>query len=45
VRDWLETQEWNKQPPAPALPASVLARTAEKYTEALRLLTGAPSAQ
>ena len=40
VRDWLESQHWNKQPPAPQLPADVLARTAEKYTEALRLLTG-----
>ena len=40
VRDWLEAQKWNKQPPAPQLPADVLARTAEKYTEALRLLTG-----
>jgi len=40
VRDWLETQKWNKQPPAPQLPADVLARTAEKYAEALRLLTG-----
>jgi phosphoribosylaminoimidazole-succinocarboxamide synthase len=41
VRDWLEAQQWNKQPPAPQLPADVLAKTAEKYREALRLLTGA----
>ncbi|HSF47818.1 MAG TPA: phosphoribosylaminoimidazolesuccinocarboxamide synthase [Burkholderiales bacterium] len=40
VRDWLETQNWNKQPPAPALPADVLAQTAGKYGDALRLLTG-----
>ena len=40
VRDWLEAQKWNKQPPAPALPAEVLAKTTEKYREALRLLTG-----
>jgi phosphoribosylaminoimidazole-succinocarboxamide synthase len=40
VRDWLEAQKWNKQPPAPELPAEVLAKTAEKYREALRLLTG-----
>ena len=40
VRDWLESQKWNKQPPAPPLPADVLARTAEKYLEALRMLTG-----
>ncbi|MFO1320856.1 MAG: phosphoribosylaminoimidazolesuccinocarboxamide synthase [Burkholderiales bacterium] len=39
VRDWLETQQWNKQPPAPRVPADVIARTAEKYGEALRLLT------
>jgi phosphoribosylaminoimidazole-succinocarboxamide synthase len=38
VRDWLETQLWNKRAPAPALPPDVLARTAEKYREALRLL-------
>ncbi len=40
VRDWLEAQHWNKQPPAPALPADVLAKTAEKYQEAVRLLLG-----
>lgn len=40
VRDWLEAQNWDKRPPAPALPADVLARTADKYREALRLLTG-----
>jgi len=39
VRDWLETQPWNKKPPAPRLPSDVLAKTAEKYREALRLLT------
>jgi len=39
VRDWLETRSWNKKPPAPPLPADVLAKTAEKYREALRLLT------
>jgi phosphoribosylaminoimidazole-succinocarboxamide synthase len=40
VRDWLEAQHWNKQPPAPALPADVLAKTAAKYEEAARLLLG-----
>ena len=39
VRDWLETQQWDKKPPAPRLPADILAKTAEKYREALRLLT------
>ncbi len=40
VRDWLETQHWDKRPPAPALPPDVLAKTTEKYREALRLLIG-----
>jgi phosphoribosylaminoimidazole-succinocarboxamide synthase len=40
VRDYLESIRWNKQPPAPALPADVAARTAEKYHEAFRSLTG-----
>jgi phosphoribosylaminoimidazole-succinocarboxamide synthase len=40
VRDWLETQDWNKKPPAPALPPYILAKTTEKYQEALRCLTG-----
>ncbi len=39
VRDWLETQPWNKKAPAPHLPADVLKKTTEKYKEALRLLT------
>ena len=41
VRDWLETQPWNKRAPAPALPPDVLARTSEKYREALRMLARA----
>jgi phosphoribosylaminoimidazole-succinocarboxamide synthase len=39
VRDWLESSGWNKQPPAPQVPAEVLDKTAEKYREALQLLT------
>jgi len=39
VRDWLEKQPWNKKAPAPRLPTDIIARTAEKYREALRLLT------
>jgi len=39
VRDWLETQPWNKKAPAPRLPADVLKKTSEKYQDALRLLT------
>ena len=41
VRDWLEAQHWDKRPPAPTLPEDVLAHTADKYREALRLLTAA----
>jgi phosphoribosylaminoimidazole-succinocarboxamide synthase len=40
VRDYLETLGWNKKPPAPRLPADVIARTSEKYREALVRLTG-----
>jgi phosphoribosylaminoimidazole-succinocarboxamide synthase len=40
VRDYLESIQWNKQPPAPALPADVIARTSDKYREAYQILTG-----
>ena len=40
VRDYLESIQWNKQPPAPALPDDVARRTSEKYREAYRVLTG-----
>jgi phosphoribosylaminoimidazole-succinocarboxamide synthase len=40
VRDWLETQNWGKTPPAPKLPDDVIAKTSEKYREALERLTG-----
>ncbi len=40
VRDYLETLDWNKQAPGPRLPAEIIARTAEKYLEAFRRLTG-----
>ncbi len=39
VRDWLETQVWDKTPPAPRLPAEVLDKTAAKYREAVTRLT------
>jgi phosphoribosylaminoimidazole-succinocarboxamide synthase len=39
VRNWLETQPWNKKAPAPRLPVEVLKKTSEKYQEVLRLLT------
>ena len=40
VRDYLETLDWNKTPPAPALPPEVVARTQAKYVEAYERLTG-----
>jgi len=40
VRDYLETLDWNKQPPAPSLPAEIVGKTSEKYREALARLTG-----
>jgi phosphoribosylaminoimidazole-succinocarboxamide synthase len=40
VRDYLETLDWNKKAPAPKLPPEIVARTSEKYLEALARLTG-----
>jgi len=40
VRDYLETLDWDKKPPAPAVPAEVAAATTARYLEAYRLLTG-----
>lgn len=40
VRDYLETLDWDKQPPAPSLPPEVVEATSRKYLEAFRLLTG-----
>lgn len=40
VRDYLESLNWDKQPPAPELPEEVVKKTSEKYLEAYRLLTG-----
>lgn len=40
VRDWLETQDWNKRAPAPALPPDILAKTTDKYQEAFHRLSG-----
>ncbi len=39
VRDYLETLDWDKTPPGPALPAEIIAKTASKYAEAERRLT------
>ena len=40
VRDWLDAQAWDREPPAPALPEEVVRKTAERYLEAYRRLTG-----
>ncbi len=40
VRDYLETLDWNKTAPGPQLPADVVKKTAEKYLDAYRMLTG-----
>ncbi len=42
VRDYLETLDWNKQPPAPSLPDEVVRKTSEKYVEAYARLTNRP---
>lgn len=42
VRDYLETLDWDKTPPAPALPEEVGRRTSEKYLDAYARLTGSP---
>jgi len=39
VRDYLESLHWNKKPPAPQLPADIIARTSDNYRNALELLT------
>jgi len=40
VRDFLESIQWNKQPPTPALPEDLARRTGEKYIQAYKVLTG-----
>jgi phosphoribosylaminoimidazole-succinocarboxamide synthase len=42
VRDFLETLDWNKQPPAPRLPAVVIERTSQKYLDALKAFESLP---
>jgi phosphoribosylaminoimidazole-succinocarboxamide synthase len=41
VRDWLESQPWNKTAPGPALPAEIVAGTRERYVEAYERISGA----
>jgi phosphoribosylaminoimidazole-succinocarboxamide synthase len=40
VRDYLETLDWNKMPPAPQLPEEIVLKTSEKYLQALKMITG-----
>ncbi len=40
VRDYLETLDWNKQPPAPVLPAEIVEATTARYLDAYQILTG-----
>ena len=40
VRDWLVSNQWNKEPPAPLLPPEIIAKTTERYREAYKRLTG-----
>ena len=40
VRDYLETLDWNKKPPAPSLPEEVISKTSGKYIEAFERLSG-----
>ena len=42
VRDWASSTGWDRNPPAPAIPDDVVARTREKYVEAYELITGEP---
>jgi phosphoribosylaminoimidazole-succinocarboxamide synthase len=42
VRDWASSTDWDKTPPAPAIPDDVVARTREKYVEAYELIVGEP---
>jgi phosphoribosylaminoimidazole-succinocarboxamide synthase len=42
VRDWASATGWDKQPPAPAIPDDVVARTREKYVQAYELIAGEP---
>ena len=40
VRDWLIAQEWDREPPAPELPADIVSKTTERYLEAFHRITG-----
>jgi phosphoribosylaminoimidazole-succinocarboxamide synthase len=40
LRDWLEAQPWNKEPPPPAIDPAILAKTSSRYLEVCKLITG-----
>jgi phosphoribosylaminoimidazole-succinocarboxamide synthase len=40
VRDYLETLDWDKKPPAPPIPPDIAQATTKRYVEAYRLLAG-----
>ncbi|MBM3245271.1 MAG: phosphoribosylaminoimidazolesuccinocarboxamide synthase, partial [Candidatus Omnitrophica bacterium] len=40
VRDYLETLDWDKTPPAPELPEEIIKKTSEKYLQAIKMITG-----
>jgi phosphoribosylaminoimidazole-succinocarboxamide synthase len=40
VRDWLTSQGWDREPPAPPLPGDIVAKTSERYLEAYHRITG-----
>ena len=42
VRDWASSTGWDRTPPAPAIPADIVAKTRAKYVEAYELITGEP---
>ncbi|MBM3335368.1 phosphoribosylaminoimidazolesuccinocarboxamide synthase [Candidatus Sumerlaeota bacterium] len=43
VRDWCETTDWDKNPPAPRLPDEIVQKTSEKYLAILEIITGQPA--
>lgn len=43
LRDWLETLDWNKRPPAPQLPEAIVEQTRDRYVKAYEMLTGQPA--
>ena len=41
IRDWLESQDWDKTPPPPKLPDNIIQKTSQKYLDIFEKLTGA----